>query len=87
MRTTLNIDDEALEAIKKYAGERDISLGQAASDLVHRGAESLPQIKTKNGWVVYDLPPDAPVLTSQSLEEWETAEYDEEYRRAFSPRR
>ena len=87
MRTTLNIDDDALDAIKKYADERDISLGQAASDLVHRGAESLPQFKTKNGWVVYDLPSDAPALTSETLEEWETAEYDEEYRRAFSPRR
>lgn len=87
MRTTLNIEDDALEVIKKYAGERDISLGQAASDLVHRGAESLPQFKTKNGWVIYDLPSDAPPLTSETLDAWEAADYDEEYRRAFSPRR
>lgn len=45
------------------------------------------QFKTKNGWVVYDLPSDAPALTIEMLDEWETADYDEEYRRAFSPQR
>jgi hypothetical protein len=34
MRTTLNIEDEALLVIKKYAEERAIPLGRAASDLV-----------------------------------------------------
>ena len=87
MRTTLNIDDDALLVIKKYAGERDISLGQAASDLVHRGAESLPRFKTKNGWVVFDLPPGTPPLTNEMLDQWEEEDYAEEHRRAFSPRR
>ena len=32
-RTTLNIDDEALLVIRKYAEEREIWLGRAASDL------------------------------------------------------
>jgi hypothetical protein len=86
MRTTLNIDDDALLVIKKYAGERDISLGQAASDLVHRGAESLPRFKTKNGWVVFDLPPGTPPLTNEMLDQWEEEDYAEEHRRAFSPR-
>ena len=38
------------------------------------------KFETKNGWVVYDLPSDAPVLTNEMLEEWETDEYDEEFR-------
>jgi hypothetical protein len=87
MRTTLNIEDQALKVIKKYAEERKIPLGQAASDLVHRGAESLPQFKTKNGWVIFELPPDTPSLTSEVLNEWEKAEYEDEHRRAISPRR
>jgi len=86
MRTTLNIEDEALSAIKKYAEERTISLGQAASDLVYRGAESLPRFKTKNGWVVFELPA-GPPLTSELLDEWEQTEHAAEHRRAFSPRR
>jgi hypothetical protein len=87
MRTTLNIEDEALSAIRKYANERGSSPGQAASDLVHRGARSLPQFKTKNGWVVFELPPGTPQITGEKLGEWEKAEHTEEHRRAFSPRR
>jgi hypothetical protein len=87
MRTTLNIDDDALLVIRKYAEEREISLGQAASDLVHRGAENLPQFKTKNGWVVFELPSGTPPLTGEMLDEWEKVEREEEYQRAFSPRR
>lgn len=87
MRTTLNIEDAALSVIRKYAEEREISLGQAASDLVYRGAGSLPQFKTKNGWVVFELPPGAPPISKETLDKWENAEHEEEHRRAFSPRR
>ena len=87
MRTTLNIEGDALLVIKKYAEEREISLGQAASDLVHRGAENLPQFKLKNGWVVFELPPETPPLTNEMLDDWENADYVEEHRRAISPRR
>ena len=87
MRTTLNIEGDALLMIRKYAEERGISLGQAASDLVHRGAESLPRFERKNGWVVFDLPPGTPPITSEMLDEREKADIDEEYRRAFSPGR
>lgn len=87
MRTTLNIEDGALSVIKKYAEEREISLGQAASDLVHRGAETLPQFKMKHGWVVFEAAAATPQLTNELLDEWEHAGHEEENRRAFSPRR
>jgi hypothetical protein len=87
MRTTLNIEDSAFLTIRKYAEERGISLGQATSDLIHRGAESLPQFKTKNGWAIFDVPAGSPPLTNERLDELESLEYEEEYRRAFSPRR
>ena len=87
MRTTLNIEDDALLVIKKYAEDRDISMGQAASDLVHRGAENVPQFKKKNGWVIFDSPPGTPPLTNETLDKWEEEDYEEEHRRAFSPRR
>jgi hypothetical protein len=87
MRTTLNIEDEAFSVIRKYAEEREISLGQAASDLIHRGAERLPQFKTKHGWVIFDPSPATPQLSDKLVNEWEKAEHEEEHRRAFSPRR
>lgn len=86
MRTTLNIEDDAMAVIRKYAEERGISLGQAASDLVHRGAESAPRFKTKDGWVVFELPPETPPLTGELLDEWDEEDHQEEQRRAFSPR-
>jgi hypothetical protein len=87
MRTTLNIEDDALGAIKKYAEHRAISLGDAASALILRGIESVPQFKTENGWVIFDLPSSAPPLTNELVDEWENADHGEEFDRAFSPRR
>lgn len=87
MRTTLNIEQEALAAIKQYAEARHISLGQAASDLVHRGAEGLPKFKTKNGWALLEPAPESPPLTLEAMEQWKNEDNDEEYRRAVSPRR
>ena len=87
VRTTLNIEEDALLVIRKYAEERAISLGQAASDLVHRGAQNLPQFRTRHGWTLLELPPAAPPLTDETLEQWEKSEHEEEHRRAFSPRR
>ena len=87
MRTTLNIEDEALLVIRKYAEERQIPLGQAASDLIYRGVESLPQFKMKNGWVIFELPPATPPITAETIDEWEKADYEDEHHRAFSPRR
>jgi hypothetical protein len=87
MRTTLNIEDAAFGQIKKYAEERGVSLGRAASDLVHRGAESLPKFKMKNGWVILERPPGSPPITSEYLEKIKQQEEEDEYRRAFPPRR
>lgn len=81
------MEEEALSMIRKYAEERGVSLGRAASDLIHRAAESLPEFKTKNGWVVFDVPAGTPPLTNQQLDEREKEDYDEEYRRAVSARR
>jgi hypothetical protein len=48
--------------------------------------EDLPEFKMKNGWVQFELPPGTPPLTNEKLDEWEKADYDEEFRRALSPR-
>lgn len=87
MRTTLNLDEEAYVLIKDYAEKRHISLGQAASDLVHKGSESLPKFKTKKGWVVFDLPSGSPPLTSERVKELERLDEERETKRALSPGR
>jgi hypothetical protein len=82
MRTTLNIEEDALLVIKRYAEDRELSLGRAASDLIHRGAASIPQLTSKNGWVIFDVP-----VSDDMVQVCEEAEYDEEFRNALSPRR
>ena len=49
------------------------------------GADGARKFKKKNGWVILDHPPGAPPLTNELLDQWEREDYDEEYRRAFSP--
>ena len=86
MRTTLNIEDNVLMMIKDYAEKRDVSLGRAVSDLVQRGAETMPRYKKKNGWVQFESA-GARRITGKMMDAWEKADYKEESRRAFSPRR
>lgn len=87
MRTTLNIEDEALSALRKYAEKRKFSMGRAASDLILLGAEALPKFKMKNGFALLELPPGSPPLTLETLKKWENEDFEDEYRRAMSPRR
>jgi hypothetical protein len=85
MRTTLNIDPPAFDVIRRYAEEQNVSLGQAASDLIQRGAESLPQFRTRNGWVQFELVgPGVASLSADTVKNWEEEQIDEEAGRAFS---
>jgi hypothetical protein len=84
MRTTLNIDPPAFDVIRRYAEEQNVSLGQAASDLIQRGAESLPQFRTRNGWVQFELAPGVESLSADTVKNWEEEQVDEEAGRAFS---
>jgi hypothetical protein len=87
MRTTLNIDDDALKLLREHASRRKLSLGEAALDLIHKGIESEPKFKKKNGWVILDRPRGLPPLTTELLEQFKREEEEEELRRAFPSRR
>lgn len=87
MRTTLNIEDEALAKLKKYAEQRNLSLGAAASSLIEQGLEAQPKFKTKNGFAIFDLPPGSPPVTTERVKQIQAKLDEEEYQRAMSPRR
>jgi predicted DNA-binding protein YlxM (UPF0122 family) len=72
--------------IRRYAAEREISLGRAVGDLVHRGVQSLPEFEMKNGWVVFHTANREP-LTEEMVNRFKQSDYNEEYRNAISPRR
>ena len=47
MRTTLNIDDEILDAARSIAEERNLSVGAALSELARRGLRPTGQVGRK----------------------------------------
>jgi Family of unknown function (DUF6364) len=64
-RTTLSLDDDLIEPVKAFAASRDLSLGQAVSELVRQGLRAPLRTKIENGFVVVDLPP--PVVTDEHV--------------------
>jgi hypothetical protein len=72
MRTTLSLDDEVLEVVKRYAESRSLGLGKAVSELVRRGLTTQRPTRIENGLRVFDLPADSPRVTRKKIEEIES---------------
>ena len=67
MRTTLNLDDGVLDAVKSYAGSRSIPLGEAVSLLVRRGLSVPCPTRRVNGLLVFDPPAGEPPITFEQV--------------------
>ena len=72
MRTTLGIDDDVLAELKSYSRARRIPLGRAVTHLVKRALHAEQPTRVVNGLVVFDLPPDSPVVTSSHVKSLES---------------
>jgi hypothetical protein len=72
MRTTLNLDDDALDMVRQYSEARSVALGKAASELVRKGFSSPTLTRIVNGIVVFDAPPDSPRITTERVKELES---------------
>ncbi|MGQ0732173.1 MAG: antitoxin [Acidobacteriota bacterium] len=55
MRTTLNIDDDVLETARALADARRMSVGEAVSFLMRRGATARLPLRTKNGFYTFSV--------------------------------
>ena len=67
MRTTLNLDDDAMEMVRQYSEIRSVALGKAASELVRKGFSSPTPTHIVNGITVFDIPPDSPMVTVETV--------------------
>jgi hypothetical protein len=67
MRTTINIDDDIFEILQKYAEDRSVALGKAASDLMRKGLNTPVSLQLKNGFYTVVLPADTPKVTSEDV--------------------
>jgi hypothetical protein len=63
MRTTWNVDNELVGAVKDYARTRSISSGEAASQLIRRGLKAGIGIRYEQGIPVFDTAYDSPIVT------------------------
>ncbi len=69
MRTTLTLEDDAVEAIQAYAKYYRLSLGKAASELVRRGSRYQLGTRKVNGLPVLEASDDFPVITTERVRE------------------
>jgi len=69
MRTTLSLKNDAMKELRAYAKRRCVTLGEAASELIHRGAQYQLKFRMVNGMPVFDVPGDFPVITSAKVRE------------------
>jgi len=69
VRTTISLEDDAVEAIQAFARSRRLSLGKAASELIRRGSLFQLGTKRKNGLPVLDASDDFPVITTEHVHE------------------
>ncbi|WP_147385756.1 antitoxin [Oleomonas cavernae] len=69
MRTTLNLEPDILNTVRKLASAREQSLGQVVSDLVRRGLEapSPTPRQTSSGFPIFKVPPGSPPLTIDDI--------------------
>lgn len=68
MRTTLNLGDDIVAAARVLAAERDMSLGEAVSELARRGLRPR-DTPTRNGLPVFEVVDGAPPITPEMVRE------------------
>ena len=70
MRTTLDIDDDVLQAAKELGATLGVSAGKALSTLVRQGLDRRPQVKLRNGVPLLPRrPPGSPIPTLKLINE------------------
>ena len=69
MRTTLNLESDAMDAVHAYARKTGLPMGKAASQLIRRGYQYQLTTRTVNGLPVFEVPEEYPrISTRQVLE-------------------
>jgi hypothetical protein len=63
-RTTLHLEEDALEMAKAHAARYRLTLGQAVSELVRQAAERPLVTEERNGLHVVRLSPRSPKVTA-----------------------
>ncbi len=68
MRTTLEIEDDVLEAARSVASAEGLSLGAALSRLARKGLQPQLSDRERNGFPVFDVPENATPITLEMVQ-------------------
>jgi hypothetical protein len=68
MRTTLNIDDDVLQAARQLADATGETIGEAISRLARAALVTRQVPKIRNGIKLLPIGPDRPVVTSDDVD-------------------
>jgi hypothetical protein len=68
MRRTVNFADDAVELARRAARRNGVSLGEAVSELVRRGARRAMPTMERNGFTVIRLPAGSPRVTVATVD-------------------
>jgi hypothetical protein len=69
MRTTLNLDDDAVKILREYSEARSLALGKAASELVRRGANAPVQMQLVKGFWSVVLPKGGKKISTERVKQ------------------
>jgi hypothetical protein len=69
MRTTLTLEDDAVALARKLARRKRMTLGQAVSELVRRGAHRPIPTTERHGLTLIRLPDQTTPVTMASVDE------------------
>jgi hypothetical protein len=69
MRTTLTLSDDAIDIARRLARHKRMSLGEAVSELVRRGAEVPVATTERQGLAVVRLPKNSERVSAAAIEE------------------
>lgn len=67
MRTTLQIEDDILSAAKVLARSGGRSIGQVITELARRGLRPSPQDGARDGFPVFRVAADAPLIGEETV--------------------
>ena len=68
MRTTLDLDDDVLAAVKQVARATGKSAGAAASELIRRGLSEQRSLQERDGLLLFPDPPSGVVVTVDAVD-------------------
>jgi hypothetical protein len=69
MRTTVNVEDDVLLAVRKIAARRGVSIGTVLSDLVRQALSQRDAATTRNGVPLFPVQSGAGIVTLELVNE------------------